>query len=407
MSSYYRRFISNFARIAQPLHQLTAKGYPFHWTAECEAAFLSLKTLLVSPPVLAYPCFTMDFTLETDASIQGLGAMLSQVQDDGKLHLVAYASRALNPAEKRYAVTELETRAVVWAVTHFHAYLYGNRVTVVTDHSAVKAMLETPNSTGKHARWWTQVYGRGVREVRIVYRAGRENTSANALSRHPLNPAPLQGIAQDEIQVSAVSAGADISELLQTSPPPCVESTHYSAEQDKDPGLKEMINFLQKGTLPEDPVRARRLAAQEQLLALVDRMLYYVDARRGNRKRAAVPHHLREQLLKESHRGIYSGHFSGNRLYNTLARHWWWPGMYADAMAFCKRCPECAAVTGVGHQCRPLLKPIVVQRPFQIIGLDIMDLPCSEQGNKHVVLLQDMFTKWPMVFPVSDQKAEK
>ena len=90
--------------------------------------------------------------LETDASIQGLGVVLSQVQDYGKLHPVAYTSQALNPSEKNYSVTELETLAIVWAVTHFHSYLYGNKVTVITDHSVVKAILETSNPTGKHAR---------------------------------------------------------------------------------------------------------------------------------------------------------------------------------------------------------------------------------------------------------------
>ena len=159
MTSYYRRFIANFAKVAQPLHQLTAKGVPFDWTWECETAFQTLKSRLVTPPVLAYPCFTKDFTLETDASIQGLGAVLSQVQEDGKLHPVAFASRALNPSEKNYSVTKLETVAVVWAITHFHSHLYGNKVTVLTDHSAVKAVLETPNPTSKHARWWTRVYG--------------------------------------------------------------------------------------------------------------------------------------------------------------------------------------------------------------------------------------------------------
>ena len=134
MSSYYRRFTPNFAKVAQPLHRLTAKGVPFDWTAECEAAFLTLKTRLVTPPVLAYPCFSKDFTLETDASIQGLGAVLSQIQEDGKVHPVAYASRALNPSEKNYSVTELETLAVMWAITHFHTYLYKNRATVLTDH---------------------------------------------------------------------------------------------------------------------------------------------------------------------------------------------------------------------------------------------------------------------------------
>jgi len=218
----------------------------------------------------------------------------------------------------------------------------------------------------------------------------------------------LHGIAQDETQVAAVYADRDITELMQEGlDSPGVEEEGYGAEQGKDPSLKEMIDFLQNGVLPEDSDRARKLSAQECLFALVDGILYFIDARHGNCKRVAVPSHLREQLLRESHRGIYSGHFSGNRLYNLLVKHWWWPGMYADAMAFCKKCPECAIVTGAGRQLKPSLKPIPVQRPFQIMGLDIMDLPATEQGNKHVVVFQDMFTKWPMVFPVPDQKAER
>ena len=412
MTPYYRRLIKNFAKVACPLRQLTAKGVPFQWTTEHETAFQELKTRLISPPVLAYPCCTRDFTLKTDASIQGLGAVLSQAQEDGRLHPVAYASRALNQAEKNYSVTEIETLAVVWAVTYFHIYLFGNKVTILTDHSAVKAVLETPNPTGKHARWWTRVYGRGVREVDIVYRSGRENASANTLSRCPQEPAPLCGVAQDETQVAVVStkdADTDISDLLQANPVPLGEERreHYGAEQRKDPGLKEMIDFLQDGALPGDPQRAKKVSAQESLFALVDSVLYFVDPHRGHRKRVAVPSHLWEHLLRECHRGIYSGHFSGNRLYNTLAGHWWWPGMYADALETCRNCPECAIVTGGGRQPKPPLKPIPVQRPFQIIGLDVMDLSCTEQGNKHVVVFQDMFTKWPIVFPVPDQKAKR
>ena len=207
MSSYYRRFIPNFAKIAHPLHQLTAKGVPFIWTAKCEVAFLTLKPRLVTPPVPVYPCFSKDFTLETDASVQGLGAVWSEVQEDGKLHPVAYASRALNPSEKNYSVTELETLPVVWAVTHFHSHLYGNQVMVLTGHSAMKAVLETSNPTSKHACWWTRVYGRGVRDVHIVYCSGRENESADALSRRPQAPAPLHGIAQDETQELDVNTG--------------------------------------------------------------------------------------------------------------------------------------------------------------------------------------------------------
>ena len=81
--------------------------------------------------------------------------------------------------------------------------------------------------------------------------------------------------------------------------------------------------------------------------------------------------------------------------------------MYSDAVEFGKSCPECAFATGVGRRHNPPLHPIPVQRPFQILGVDIMDLPRTEQGNKHVIVFQDFFTKWPFVFAIPDQKTER
>ena len=80
--------------------------------------------------------------------------MLSEKQADGKLHPVAYDSCSLSSNEERYAITDLETLAVVWAVCHFQYYLYGQDVTISTDHQAVKAILGSPNASGKHACWY-------------------------------------------------------------------------------------------------------------------------------------------------------------------------------------------------------------------------------------------------------------
>ena len=120
-----------------------------------------------------------------------------------------------------------------------------------------------------------------------------------------------------------------------------------------------------------------------------------------------MPQHLRRQLLEENNAGPLGGHFSGSRLYNALILHWWWERMYSDAVEFGKSCPECAFATGVGRRHNPPLHPIPVQRPFQILGVDIMDLPRTEQGNKHVIVFQDFFTKWPFVFAIPDQKTER
>ena len=101
IASYYRRFIQGFAKIAQPLHALTQKGAVFLWTDACQEAFDRLKDSLLGAPILAYPDFQKNFVLETDANGKGLGAVLSQLQEDKRLHPVAYASRALSPQEKK------------------------------------------------------------------------------------------------------------------------------------------------------------------------------------------------------------------------------------------------------------------------------------------------------------------
>ena len=105
--------------MAQPLYALTKKDVPYHWIAEREYAFDHLKTCLITPPVLSYPDFNKSFILETDTNISGLGAILSQLQEDGKLYPLAYASCSLSKSEKNSPVTDLETLAVVWGVTHF------------------------------------------------------------------------------------------------------------------------------------------------------------------------------------------------------------------------------------------------------------------------------------------------
>ena len=102
-ASYYRRFIQDFAEIAKPLHRLTERGVPFKWTAECQAAFEELRQQLISAPILADPDFGWQFILDTDASDMGLGAVLSQVDKEGRER--PYGSQLLSKAERRYCVT--------------------------------------------------------------------------------------------------------------------------------------------------------------------------------------------------------------------------------------------------------------------------------------------------------------
>ena len=334
LASYYRRFVPQFAKIARPLHQLTRKNASFEWTPSCQTAFDQLKCFLIQSPILAYPDFSKEFTIETDASINGLGAVLFQTQEDG---LVSYASRARSRVEENYAITELETLAVVWALTHYHNLIYGHHVTVITDHTTVKAVLGRSNPSGRFTCWWNKVYGCGAKKVDIIYRPGRENSNADALSRMPHLPAPDRGVSEDEVQVGIVSCETTMDELL-TADPTSQVPDDFGNEQNKDPDLKPLISYLKDGTLPSDDAVSRKVVSQAPQFTLFQDILYILDVKRKDRLRVVVPAHLKQGILTEHHSGEMAGHFSGPRLYKTLERRWWWQGMYTDA------CQELPAV---------------------------------------------------------------
>lgn len=245
LASYYRRFMPAFAKVSAPLRALTKKNATFLWTTECETAFVELKHLLTTAPVLAYPRFGPDrsFVLETDASGVGLGAVLSQVQDDGVIHPIAYASRSLDKHERNYGISELETLGLVWAVRYFRPYLLGHSCVVYTDHAACLSILNSARPSGKLARWALTIQ---EMDLTIKHKAGRENSNADALSRNPV----------DVSVVNAVSADSDQSLLP--------DVTALQEEQKKDPELAAMLHYLRDGTLPDDEKSAKRVIAESK-----------------------------------------------------------------------------------------------------------------------------------------------
>ena len=137
LARYYRKFIPQFATIAAPLTALTKKCTPFTWEDRRQIAFLALKTCLCSAPVLAYPKFDHPFLLQTDASNVGLGAVLTQLDNNGTERVVSYASCTLTPREKNYSTMEKEALAIVFATEHFHYYLLGRQFHIITDNCAL------------------------------------------------------------------------------------------------------------------------------------------------------------------------------------------------------------------------------------------------------------------------------
>ena len=138
-ASYYRCFVPNFANIAGPLYMLTQQNVPFQWIAKCQSRF---EVFVGVSTGLAYPDFTSTFVLHTDASREGLGAVLEQ-EVDVQLHPLAYASKTLSKHEVNYSVTELEELAIVW-LCDIPSITLGHKCIVYMDHSPLKAALADP-----------------------------------------------------------------------------------------------------------------------------------------------------------------------------------------------------------------------------------------------------------------------
>ena len=136
LAGYYRKFIPDFATVTAPLVRLTQKNTLFNWTDECESSFNRLKGLLCSAPILSYPKFDREFLLQTDASDFGVGAILSQIDDDGLENVVAYASKALTSRVQNFSTTEKEAYAIVFGAKHYRVYLLGRHFQIITDHNA-------------------------------------------------------------------------------------------------------------------------------------------------------------------------------------------------------------------------------------------------------------------------------
>lgn len=203
LAGYYRRFVDGFGTLMAPITKLLRKGVKWEWGPTQQAAFDEVKRVLTTKPLLIYPDFSRHFTLVTDASTVGLGACLMQDHGNG-MQPVAYASKVNDETVAKYAITELECLAVVWAVKLFRPYLYGRSFTIITDHAALKWLMTSSDLAGRLHRWalTLQEYS-----FNVEYRPGRTNVVADSLSRAPLGTASddERGVGHEDVGVVAMA----------------------------------------------------------------------------------------------------------------------------------------------------------------------------------------------------------
>lgn len=183
LTSYYRKYIKNFAKIASPLTDLTKKENKFNWNENQDNAFNTLKNAITTALVLAhfedgYPVF-----VTTDASIEGLSGILEQENPNKKRHPIAFASRKLKGGEKNYSTTELDMSAVVFALNYFKDYLIGRKVIVYSDHSSLQYYKTMKNPSSRITKF---IFKLLEFDLDIKHKPGSWNLAADCLSRYPV-----------------------------------------------------------------------------------------------------------------------------------------------------------------------------------------------------------------------------
>jgi len=221
MANYSAKYIPNFATITSPLRELTKKNAYFQWETAHQKAFNKLKAALTTAPVMSYFDKSKDTILTVDASPVGVSGILAQQsKDSGDYHVLAYASRALTSVEKRYSQTEKEALSIVWAIEHFHLYLFGHPFTLITDHKPLETIYghNKAKTSARIERWILRLQ---PYDFSVVYKAGASNP-ADYMSRHPTKSSvsAQEKITEEYVHfltVNAVPNAMSMEEVIKAS----------------------------------------------------------------------------------------------------------------------------------------------------------------------------------------------
>lgn len=396
MVSWYTKFLPDLATIAKPLNDIKEtkqskkeiennknKKRKFMWSEECQAAFVEIKRRLTEAPVLAFPSWEHDFSLEVDASDVGIAACLFQYIDNVP-KVIAYSSKTLNKAEQNYHTGKKEALACVWGVEKFRDYLELRPFTLITDHQALMYLYKKENPKGQHIRWITRLQGY---DFKIEYRKGELNTVPDALSRAPLPPDPSEPYAKSLMMMTVndqVLAGE------RTGPEWALYSNQELKEEQKKEGIyNDLIKY----------------AEEENSRWLLHEEVMYYKTKDGNKP--YIPKSLRETVLQECHDLAQAGHMGISKSLQRVKSIGYWPKMTGQVARYVRSCKICQLTKSSNQKPAGLMVSKSNHGVLDQLAIDFVgQLPRSSNRFEYILVLTDRYSRWSEFHPVRKATAK-
>ena len=397
LCNYYKSHIKDFAAVAAPLNRLTSKKATWRWTEEEQEAFEQLKVLLSQAPVLSLYNSKGKILVDCDASNYAIGAVLSQVGDDGEEHPLEFFSRCMTKAECNYCTTRRELLALIEALRHWKHYCMGGpEILVRTDHASLKWLQSFKSPQAQLARWIEEL---SMYNIQIEHRPGSQSSNADALSRRPCPPECAYCTRREEQEEEASVRQIQVQSAVD-----------WSQEQDKDQEIVMVKQWINQGRRPpweEVATESRALRAYWkdfgalELRAGVLCRKYYLP--QSEHVQVIVPEELRGDICTQVHE---QGHFGQQRTQAAIQARYYWPQWRTDVKRTVSQCIPCNQRKGPQQRARMPCKKYIPGEPWQRIAIDMLGpLPLTERGNRYVLVCSDYFTKWIECIAVPNQEA--
>ena len=375
MVNYYAKFLPNLSSTLAPLYRLLEKKTSWSWGKEQEAAFKTAKTHLTSSCLLVHYDPQKPLVLSCDASPYGVGAVLSHRMEDGSEQPIAFASRSLAPAEKKYAQLEKEGLAILFGVKKFNQYLLGRKFAILSDHKPLQHLFSPsrpvpPLASARIQRWALTL---GAYDYTIEYKPGPEHANADSLSRLPLPES-----------TSTTPQPAELIFLMDTLSNTPVHASQVRQWTDRDPLLSQVREMVLNGWKEVETEEILPYVRRKEELSVQDGCLMWGV-------RVIVPSAGRSKVLDQLHQC----HPGIARMKSLSRSYVWWPGIDKDIEIRIKSCTQCQQ-----NQKTPAKAPLHPwdwpERPWMRLHIDY----AGPFLGKMFLVVVDAHSKWLEVVSV-------